>query len=207
MYFLRWESKSWWWTPYLSSQTFWGHRNLENWQGIEVDGSERKSDSASPQRTWAEKCPEAKMPNKFGLSYQHKKASQRYNFQQRRHLRKKPPNVGNKEGGIMSPRQIMIVLWMECKKVALCYLGKLWLYHGWNIRRLFCATKTNYDCAADGMLKGGFVSPRQIVFVPRMVCKIIVLRYQGKSCFGPGRILENCLGVQKQSMLLSWIEG
>jgi hypothetical protein len=26
--------------------------------------------------------------------------------------------------------------------------------------------------------------PRQIVFVPQMVCKIMVLRYQGKSCFG-----------------------
>jgi hypothetical protein len=39
----------------------------------------------------------------------------------------------------------------------------------------FCATKANYDCVADGMLEGGFVSLRQIVFVPRMVCKILVL--------------------------------
>jgi hypothetical protein len=49
-----------------------------------------------------------------------------------------------------------------------------------------CSTKANYDCAADGMLEGGFVLPRQIMFVPRMVYKITVLQYQGKSCFGRG---------------------
>jgi len=71
----------------------------------------------------------------------------------------------------------MLVSWMECKKVALCYQGKLRLCRGRNVRRCFCATKANYDCAADGMLEGRFVSPRPIVFVPQMVCKIMVLHY------------------------------
>jgi hypothetical protein len=74
----------------------------------------------------------------------------------------------------------MIVPRPECKKVVLCYQGKLRLCRGRNVRRRFCITKANRVCAADGMLEGGFVSPRQIVFVPRMVCKIMVFRYQGK---------------------------
>jgi hypothetical protein len=45
----------------------------------------------------------------------------------------------------------MLVPWTECKKVA-------------------CATKVNYDYAADGMLEGGFVLPRQITIVPRTEC-------------------------------------
>jgi hypothetical protein len=33
-----------------------------------------------------------------------------------------------------------------------------------------------------------------------MVCKIMVLRYLGKSCFGRGPMLESSLGVQRQIM-------
>jgi hypothetical protein len=69
--FLGEKNKSWWWTPCLSSQTFWDHREHE------VDGSERKSGRASPQRALAEKCHEAKKPNKFGLLYQHKRQAKR----------------------------------------------------------------------------------------------------------------------------------
>jgi hypothetical protein len=36
------------------------------------------------------------------------------------------------------------------------------------------------------MLEGGFVLPMQIMFVSRIVYKIMVLQYQGKSCFGRG---------------------
>jgi hypothetical protein len=75
---------------------------------------------------------------------------------------------------------------LETKMVALFHQGKSCLCRGRNVRRWFCTTKANYDCATDGMLEGGFVLPRQIMFVPRMVCKIMVLRYQGKSCFGRG---------------------
>jgi hypothetical protein len=39
--------------------------------------------------------------------------------------RGKPPNVGNEDSGIIPPRQIMLVPWTECLKVALCYQGKL----------------------------------------------------------------------------------
>jgi hypothetical protein len=74
---------------------------------------------------------------------------------------------------------------LETKKVALCHQGKLCLCRGRNVRRWLWATKANYDCTTDEMLEG-LVSPRQIKFVPRMLCKIIVLRYQGKSCFGRG---------------------
>jgi hypothetical protein len=94
---------------------------------------------------------------------------------------------------------------LETKKVALCHQGKSCLCRGWIVRRWFCATKTNYDCAADGMLEGGFcatkanydcttdgtledgfVLSRQVMFVPRMVCKIMVLQHLGKSYFGRG---------------------
>jgi hypothetical protein len=49
-----------------------------------------------------------------------------------------------------------------------------------------CATKANYNFAVDGMFIGCFVSPREIMFVPQMVCKIMVLQFQGKSCFVRG---------------------
>jgi hypothetical protein len=55
----------------------------------------------------------------------------------------------------------------------------------------FCATKANYNYAADGMLEGGVVLPRQIMFVPRTVYKIMVLQYQAKSCFGRGPNIIN----------------
>jgi hypothetical protein len=73
---------------------------------------------------------------------------------------------------------------LETKKVALYHQGKSCLCHGRNVRRWLWATKANYDCTTEGMLKSGFGLPRQIMFVPRMVCKIMVLQYQGKSCFG-----------------------
>jgi hypothetical protein len=38
----------------------------------------------------------------------------------------------------------------------------------------------------DGMLEGGFVLAKQIMFVSRMVCEMMVLRYLGKSCSGRG---------------------
>jgi hypothetical protein len=77
-------------------------------------------------------------------------------------------------------------LMLETKKVALFHQGKSCLCCGQNVRKWLCATKANYDCAADGMLEGGFGLQRQIMFVPRMVCKIMVLRYLGKSRFGRG---------------------
>ena len=48
------------------------------------------------------------------------------------------------------------------------------------------ATKANYDCTVDRMLEGGFILPMQIMFVPHMICKIMVLQCQGKSCFAHG---------------------
>ena len=75
---------------------------------------------------------------------------------------------------------------LETKKVALCHQCKSCLCRGWNVRRWLCATKANNDRTTDKRLEGGFVSPRQIMFVPWMVCKIMVLRYQGKSCFNCG---------------------
>ena len=75
---------------------------------------------------------------------------------------------------------------LETKKVALFHQGKSSLCREQNIRRWICATKANYNCTTDGMLEGGFVPPRQIMVVPWIVCKIMVLRYQGKSCFGCG---------------------
>ena len=101
-------------------------------ESIEIDGLERKSGRASSQRALAEICPEAKRPNKFGLLYQHK-TSQRYNFQQRWHQRRKNTQCwkqkkwryatkanhacvadGMLEGGFVLPRQIMLVPRMEC---------------------------------------------------------------------------------------------
>ena len=35
----------------------------------------------------------------------------------------------------------------------------------------------------DTMIEDGFVLSRQIMFVPHMVCKIMVWQYQGKPCF------------------------
>jgi hypothetical protein len=58
----------------------------------------------------------------------------------------------------MPPRQIMLVSWTKCKKVALCYQGKLRLCRGRNVRRRFCITKANRVCAADGMFDVGFVA-------------------------------------------------
>jgi hypothetical protein len=60
------------------------------------------------------------------------------------------------------------------------------LYHERNVRRWLCATKANYDCTTFETLEGGFVLLRQIMFVPRMVCKIMILRYLGQSYFGRG---------------------
>jgi hypothetical protein len=37
------------------------------------------------------------------------------------------------------------------------------------------ATKANHVCAMDGMLKGDFVLPRQIMLVPHIVCKKMIL--------------------------------
>ena len=45
---------------------------------------------------------------------------------------------------------------------------------GQNVRKMLCATKENYNCTTDKILKSGFVLPMQIMFVPRMVCKIMV---------------------------------
>jgi hypothetical protein len=61
--------------------------------------------------------------------------------------------------------------------MALFQQGKSSLCHGQNAKKWLCATKANYDCAANGMLEGGFVLPRQIMFGPQMVYKIMVLRY------------------------------
>jgi tmRNA-binding protein len=72
---------------------------------------------------------------------------------------------------------------LETKKVTLFHQGKSSLCREQNVRRWLCATKAIYDCAMDGMLEGRFVIPRQIMFVSRMVCKIMVLRYEGKSRF------------------------
>jgi hypothetical protein len=167
MYFLRWESKSWWWTPCLNSQAFWDHREHEDWQGIEIDGPERKSGSTSSQRTWAEICSKARRLNKLGY-YTNTKGKPKVQL---------PTKVAPKEKNHQM---------LETKKVALFHQGISCLCHGRNVRRWLCATKANYDCAGDGMLEGGFVSPRQIMFVPWMVCKILVMRYQGNSCCGRG---------------------
>jgi hypothetical protein len=59
---------------------------------------------------------------------------------------------------------------LETKKVALSHQGKSYLCHGQNVRRWFCATKANYDCATNGMLESGFVLPKQITIVPRTEC-------------------------------------
>jgi hypothetical protein len=61
------------------------------------------------------------------------------------------------------------------KKMALCHQGKSCFCRGRDISMWFCATKENHACSVDGMLKGGFVLPRQIMFVPQMVCKKTVL--------------------------------
>jgi hypothetical protein len=75
---------------------------------------------------------------------------------------------------------------LETKKVALCHQDKSCLCRGRNVRRWLWATKANYDCTTDETLEGGFVLLRQIMFVPRMACKIMVLQYLGKSYFGGG---------------------
>jgi hypothetical protein len=75
---------------------------------------------------------------------------------------------------------------LETKKGALCHQGKSCLCRGRNVRRWLCATKENYDCTTDRTLEGGFVSPRQIMYVPQIVCKIMVLQYLGRSYFGRG---------------------
>jgi hypothetical protein len=64
---------------------------------------------------------------------------------------------------------------LETKKVALCHQGKSCLCRGRNVRRWLCASKANYDCTTDETLEGDFVLPRQIMFVPRMVFKIMVM--------------------------------
>jgi len=59
---------------------------------------------------------------------------------------------------------------LETKKVALFHHGKSCLFRGRKIRRWLWATKANYDCTTDGMLKGGFVLPIQIMVVPWTEC-------------------------------------
>jgi hypothetical protein len=136
-------------------------------KGIKIDGPERKSGRASPQRVWAKLWSKARRPISLGY-HNNTKGKPKVQF---------PTKVVPKEENHQM---------LDTRKVVLCHQGKSCLCRGRNVRRWFCATKANYDCAADGMLEGGFVSPRQIVFVPRMVCKIMVFRYQGKSYFGRG---------------------
>jgi hypothetical protein len=67
---------------------------------------------------------------------------------------------GMLECGFVLPRKITIVPWTECKKVVLCYRGKLRLCRGQNVRRWLCITKANRVCPADGMQDYGLAIPR-----------------------------------------------
>lgn len=151
MHFLRWGSQSWGWMPCSSSLSF-----PRTWRGSirlpralkPMAPRTRKLDGTSPQRAWAEICPEARRPNKLGY-FTNTKDKPKVQLPTR-----VAPNEENHQ-------------MLETKKVTLCHKGKSCLCRGRNARWWLCATKANHDCAVDGMLKGGLVLPRQIMIVPR----------------------------------------
>jgi hypothetical protein len=62
-----------------------------------------------------------------------------------------------------------------------------------------CATKANYDCAANRMLEGGFVIPRQIMFVPRWYIRLWSCNTKANHVSAGGRMLEVALGYKDKS--------
>jgi hypothetical protein len=74
-------------------------------KGIEINGPERKSGRASPQRAGAEICTEGKRPNNLG-HHTNTKDKPGYNFQQEWYPKGKTTNVGNKESGFVVLKQI-----------------------------------------------------------------------------------------------------
>jgi hypothetical protein len=122
-------------------------------KGIKIGILERKSGHASPQRLEPKNV--MRQRGQISLSYytNTKGKSKGTTSNKGGTWGKKPPNVGNKKGGVMPPRQIMLVSWTECRKVVLCYQGKLQLCCERNVRRWSYDTKTNHISAADWMSK------------------------------------------------------
>jgi len=59
---------------------------------------------------------------------------------------------------------------LETKKVDLWYEGESCLRRGWNVRSWLCVIKEIFFFATDGMLEGGLVVSRQIMFVLQTKC-------------------------------------
>ena len=73
-----------------------------------------------------------------------------------------------------------------------CWKQKMWRY----------STKAYHVCAVDGILEGGFVLPKQIMFVLRMVYKKLIWDTKANHVSAAGQMLECWFGVQRQIMLL-----
>ena len=78
-------------------------------QNTDAHGPKTKASDPSPQSGLSRNMSLGKESKKFGPSYHHKGQAKRKIFYKGGNQEGKPPNVGNKEGGFVVPRQIMFV--------------------------------------------------------------------------------------------------
>ena len=100
----------------------------------------------------------------------------------------------------------MFDLRIECLELDLWYQATSCLCRERNVRSWFYGTTLNHDCATDKMLKGKFVLPSYIIFLPWWNVRSWFYSTKSYHVCAIDKILEVGLVVQSQIIFVSWTE-